>query len=314
MNTTQEKFKYTEQFLSLQGENVHTGKNSLWLRLFQCNLECRGFSQANPADPSTYKNVGNDYDLIDIKVLDDLPVFEYGCDSAYSVSRRYEHLVNQGTAEEICNGLTQILTNQYNPTGSFLHPYSGTQTHFCITGGEPLLRPNQRAIEAVVTEFAKRQNVPRFITIETNGTQKLSNDFKAFLGKLAVINEDEDHEWFWSVSPKLLNVSGEHPDSAIKPEVVMSYLYAASGAGLNSNLTLKFVLTNTQAAWDELDLTVRKFRDAGVASPVWIMPVGASKEQQETAEVKEIVYKALERGYNVSGRLHAHLLGNGMNT
>jgi len=152
------KIKYTETFRSFQGEGHNTGKNTLFLRLFQCNLECRGFGQENPADPTSYHPVGNDYDLIDIKVLEDLPVFQYGCDSAYSVSRKYEHLVHNGTASEICDRLEDLLRNEYNPDGKFLNPKTGEYTHFCITGGEPMLRPNQKAIIAIMEEFMRRGN------------------------------------------------------------------------------------------------------------------------------------------------------------
>jgi hypothetical protein len=44
------------------------------------------------------------------------------------------------------------------------------------------------------------------------------------------------------------------------------------------------------------------------------MPVGATKEAQETKQVKTIVAETLRRGYNVSGRLHAHMLGNELGT
>ena len=295
-------------------EGSHTGKATLWLRLFQCNLECRGFSQPNPADPDTYFPVGNDRDLIDIKVLEDLPVFQYGCDSAYSVSRRYEHLVHEDTANEIALQLQSLITTKYNPSGLFKNEHSGAETHMCFTGGEPLLRPNQRAIESIMKEFAKNRNLPNFVTVETNGTQKLSPAFKDFLKWLAIANDEDSHEWLWSISPKLLNTSGELLENAIKPEIVKSYIQACTESNLNFAGQLKFVVNNTQATWDELDLTVQKFRDAGIGFPVWIMPVGATKEQQETDDIKEIVYKALDRGFHVSGRLHTYMLGNGMGT
>jgi 6-pyruvoyltetrahydropterin 2'-reductase len=298
--------KYTELFRSFQGEGTHTGKNTLWLRWFLCNLECRGFGQEDPTNPETYKEVGNDRNLIDIKNLNELPIFEYGCDSAYSVAKKYEHLVYDHTAEEIADRLEAELVSPTNPQGLFKHPRSGAETHMCFTGGEPMMRQSQRAIESVMRELHSRGNMPKYVTIETNGTQKLSKEFVEFL--------EEFHiglggiEWFWSLSPKLFNTSGETARKAIKPDVIKSYQDQWTSGHL------KFVVNGTEATWQELEDTVDLFRQEGISFPVWIMPVGATKEDQETEQVKKIVSETLERGYNVSGRLHAHMLGNELNT
>ena len=65
--------------------------------------------------------------------------------------------------------------------------------------------------------------------------------------------------------------------------------------------------------WDELEDVVANFRAAGVKWPVYIMPVGATVEEQEMSagEVAEIAFK---KGYNVSGRLHCYLFGNAIGT
>lgn len=306
-----DKFKYTERFLSFQGEGTHTGKNTLWLRWFLCNLECRGFNQPDPTNPASYNPVGNDKDLIDIKVLEDLPVFEYGCDSAYSVARKYEHLVHEDTVVDLATKLEDILKSDFNPSGKFSHPHSGEEVHMCFTGGEPMMRPSQRGTIALMKEFYNRDNLPRFVTVETNGTQKISREYVDFLEWFSDVTGNSG-EWFWSFSPKLFNTSGETPEKAIKPEVVKSYQDAV--ANINSNGHLKFVVNGTKETWDELEGVVSEFRSAGVKYPVWIMPVGATKEQQEDGRAKEIVNEALRRGYHISGRLHCHLLGNGMNT
>jgi len=39
------KLRYSEMFYSLQGEGRYVGVPSLFLRLFGCNFECRGFGQ-----------------------------------------------------------------------------------------------------------------------------------------------------------------------------------------------------------------------------------------------------------------------------
>ncbi len=92
---------YSEIFRSIQGEGVYTGVPTVWLRLFGCNLECNGFGQDDPTDPSTYILPYQDIDLIDIKQVEDLPVFPYGCDSSYSWSKKFSKLQRRGEADEV---------------------------------------------------------------------------------------------------------------------------------------------------------------------------------------------------------------------
>ena len=300
-------YKYTELFRSFQGEGTHTGKNTMWLRLFQCNLNCNGFGQTDPTDESTYELPYETIDITDVTSLNQLPVFEYGCDSSYSWSKKFEHLAHQHSAEEIADRLENELRSETNPEGKFKHPKSGIETHMCFTGGEPMMRPSQRCIEAVMRELHKRNNMPNFVTIETNGTQKLSRDFRAFLEWFGE-HCDDQCEWFWSFSPKLFNTSGEESRKAIKPDIIADYQeYSPSGH-------LKFVVNGTTATWNELEQVVQEFQEAGIHYPVWIMPVGSLKEHQESDIVKDIVAETLSRGYHVSGRLHALMLGNEIGT
>lgn len=300
-------YKYTELFRSFQGEGHHTGKNTLWLRWFLCNLQCNGFGQKDPTNPETYELPYETIDITDVTNLNELPVFEYGCDSSYSWAKKYRHLAYNDTAQDIADRLEKELQSPTNPEGKFKHPKSGEETHMCFTGGEPMMRHAQRGIEAIMRELFVRNNMPNFVTIETNGTQKLSREFRTFLEWFGE-HCNEPCEWFWSFSPKLFNTSGEEARKAIKPEVIADYQeYSPNGQ-------LKFVVNGTKDTWDELESVVAEFREAGIHFPVWIMPVGATKEQQETEQVKEIVAESLARGYNVSGRLHAHMLGNELGT
>ena len=65
---------YSEIFRSIQGEGVYTGVPTVWLRMFGCNLECNGFGQKDPTDPSTYVLPYQEIDLKDISVPEQLPV------------------------------------------------------------------------------------------------------------------------------------------------------------------------------------------------------------------------------------------------
>ena len=37
------KYLYSEVFHSIQGEGHYTGRPTVWLRFFLCNLQCNGF-------------------------------------------------------------------------------------------------------------------------------------------------------------------------------------------------------------------------------------------------------------------------------
>ena len=68
-------------------------------------------------------------------------------------------------------------------------------------------------------------------------------------------------------------------------------------------------MNGRKECWDELDEVLPLFRNAGIDYPVWIMPVGATVEDQYK-DAGDVANMALERGYNVSARVHAYLWGN----
>lgn len=307
-------YKYSEIFKSIQGEGYYTGVPTLWIRWFLCNLQCSGFGQKNPADESTWELPYKEFDVSQVKRIEDLPVWNKGCDSSYSWAKKFKHLCPAGTAEEIADKLEGLLATEYNPHNHFTvvkkydvagmgEMLSVQDTHLCMTGGEPMMPQTQAAQIAVLQELERRKNLPRYITIETNGTQVLTPEMRTVISNFGYAGE-----WFWSVSPKLLHTSGEPAERAIKPEIVKSY-YDVSPHG-----QLKFVVSGTKASWDELEERVHDFRMAGVMWPVWIMPVGATVEEQSTDAVGEIANEAIERGYNVAARVHCYLWGNKIGT
>lgn len=300
---TDKQYAYSEIFHSLQGEGRYTGTPGPWLRFFGCNLQCDGFGQQDPTDPSTYKLPYKELDASQYTRLEDLPIFEYGCDSSYSWSAKFKHLIHKKSVSEICDEIEESMKSQWNPDGKFFHPNTYLHQHMHFTGGEPMRPPIQKAIVEIVSEMDNRMNPFHNMTIETNGTHKASPDFyqfftDAFRAGVRV---------FFSVSPKLRHVTGEVAFKAIKPDAVASYNEIGEGQ-------LKFVVNGTEDCWWELERAVKYFRDAGVLWPVWIMPVGATREQQETDETASIVREGLARGYKISGRMHCHLLGNKIGT
>ena len=299
------EYLYSEIFYSMQGEGHYTGVPTLWLRFFLCNLQCNGFGQVEPTNPSSWVLPYETLDTTPYKTMEELPVFPYGCDSSYSWAKKFKHMQRKGTPAEIADRMTALLKNDLNPQGLLKHPNSNQEVHMCFTGGEPLMKHAQEAVIGIMQHLRQVSNVPKYITFETNGTQELTPEFLAHFTNKGLF----PGEVFFSVSPKLWSVAGEKADKAICPEVVRGY-NLMSDAG-----QLKFVVNGSKEAWDELEETVAKFREAGVRYPVWIMPAGATVEGQKGlleghGSAGWIADEALRRGYNVAARVHAYLWDN----
>lgn len=303
-------YRYSETFHSFQGEGKYTGKSTAWIRFFLCNLQCNGFGQSDPTDPSTYVLPWLDFDVSSVDRVEDLPVWEYGCDSSYTWAKKFAHLVHRNTPAEICDILQDELKHESNPDGLFLHPATQQWHHMAFTGGEPML--NQDAMFDIMQEFFNRGNAPQYVTMETNGTRGFNNtDFSDFVrSHYGIVHpyDKSQREWFWSVSPKLWSTAGEKPSKAIKPDVVAEY------AQISNSGQLKYVVNGTPDSWTEVEQYTKMYREAGVNWDVYIMPVGATKEEQEDPMIAEIAMEAMKRGYHVSGRLHCYVFGNQIGT
>ena len=283
---------YSEIFKSIQGEGHYTGVPTTWLRFFGCNLECNGFGQDDPTDPSTYKLPYQDFDIIEVKNVEDLPVWKYGCDSSYSWSKKFAKIQKNESEEEVAKKLFDQMYNQ--------------NTHIAFTGGEPLMKAAQKKTIKILEEMERlcyEKFGKRFtnITWETNGTRPLETVLQNYLMQFK-----DQVEYFFSVSPKMFNTSGEK--DAVCPEIVKEYYDLSDGVG-----QLKFVCNGSDASWNEIEESIVKFREAGVMYPIWIMPVGATEESQDEL-AKEITIQTMERGYNVSARVHCYIFGNQIGT
>jgi 6-pyruvoyltetrahydropterin 2'-reductase len=298
--TVEKKFYYSEIFYSIQGEGHYTGVPTAWIRFFLCNLQCNGFGQLDPTNPDTHELPFEDFDVDSVKRVEDLPVWDKGCDSSYTWAKKFKKLMGQETPTAMANKIVDCIKNDSNQEVKFLHPVSKQNQHLCFTGGEPLMVTGQQAVVGIYNELKKQGNLPGSMTFETNGTQKLREPFLEWAKSI-------DTEIFFSCSPKLFTVSGEKPEKAIKPEIVAEYLQASTKG------QLKFVVGPLQREWDEMEETVEKFRSAGVDWPVWIMPTGA-REEEQTATAGSVAQKAFQRGYNVAARVHVYLFGNAIGT
>jgi 7-carboxy-7-deazaguanine synthase len=287
---------YSETFYSAQGEGQYVGIPSLWMRFFLCNLQCNGFGQKDPTDSSTYELPYETIDITNIDSVFDLPVFDKGCDSSYTWSKRYKHLITDKTVEEAVDELTALL-----PHGNFIHPATLNETHMVFTGGEPMLKNTQPGMIGVLDEFAKRDNMPNFVTVETNGTRPITDEFAEYINRCYTTREGK--EWYWSLSPKLWSTAGEKNSKAIKPEVIGRY------AEVSDKGQLKFVVNGSEESWNEVEEHTKAIRDAGCNFPVWIMGVGGTFEGLVQTEAT-IADEAIQRGYNYTSRVHVHIYGN----
>ena len=296
----EKKYYYSEIFHSIQGEGHYTGVPTAWIRFFLCNLQCNGFGQIDPSDPSTYELPFETYDVSQVKRVEDLPVWDKGCDSSYTWAKKYKHLMGQETPTVLAQKIVDALKTESNPEGLFLHPNSKQRQHLCITGGEPLMVTGQMAFMSIWDNLEINNNLPDSVTFETNGTQKLKDTFIDHVKQM-------NTEVFFSVSPKLWSVAGETAEKAIKPEIVAEY-HNLSKAG-----QLKFVCGHKDEHWDEMEQAIQKFRSAGIDWPVWVMPVGA-REEEQMQSAGAVAKRAFQRGYNVAARVHVHLFGNKIGT
>jgi organic radical activating enzyme len=281
------KIKIAELFYSIQGEGRYMGVPSVFLRTFGCNFKCSGFGMPKgelteeylAIDPSSYKSYG------------ELPLVSTGCDSYASWDPRFKHLSPLLDTDAIADAIVDTL------------PYKEWRDeHLVITGGEPLLGW-QRAYPDLLDN--PKMSGLKEITFETNGTQEISKEFGSYLHRWAH-HHDRDHlrEITFSVSAKL-SVSGEHPDEAIKPEVVCSYEELGT-------TYLKFVIATEDDAEEALE-AVDIYRAAGFSGHVYLMPVGGV-ESVYTLNNRRVAELAMKHGLRYSDRLQVPLFKNAWGT
>ena len=275
------KIKISELFYSIQGEGRYMGVPSVFLRTFGCNFTCDSFGMPR-GEKSNERNQVADR-IAEFKQYRDLPLVSTGCDSYASWDPRFKDLSPLLTTEAIVERIKELL------------PYKRwMREHLVITGGEPLLGWQRAFPDLLNNEFMHDLTE---ITFETNGTQRLTEDFKSYL---AAWTARDDREITFSVSAKL-PASGERWEDAIKPDIVCQYQQVGW-------TYLKFVVATEQDIYDALAATI-SFRDEGFNGEVYLMPVGGV-ESVYSLNNKNVALACMKHGLRYSDRLQVPLFKN----
>ena len=275
------KIKIAELFYSIQGEGRYMGVPSVFLRTFGCNFKCAGFGMSRGMSSEEAEEIASVAHMF--TKYEDLPLVSTGCDSYASWHPSFKELSPMLTSEAIADRIMEILPQDH-----------WEYEHLVITGGEPLLGW-QRAYPDLLNNPKMRDL--KEITFETNGTQKLTPDFKAYLAKW---NSTVGHELTFSISAKL-PASGEKWDEAILPEVVCEYEQVGTAY-------LKFVVATEEDIADA-ERAVEEFRTAGFKGHIYLMPVGGV-ESVYTLNARNVALAAMKRGWRYSDRLQVPLFKN----
>jgi len=278
------KIKVSELFYSIQGEGRYMGVPSVFLRTFGCNFTCDGFGLPRGEKSVERINIALNDEEQPFKSYKDLPLVSTGCDSYASWDPNFKHLSPLYDIDALANGIVDLLPHK-----------TWNEEHLVITGGEPLLGWQRSYPELL--DHIKMQDLKE-ITFETNGTQKLSKEFKEYLESWTT--NHPNREITFSVSAKL-PVSGEKWEDAILPEVVCDYETVGYAY-------LKFVIASEEDLTDAQQ-AVRQYRDHGFKGPVYIMPIGGV-ERVYSLNNRNVAEMAMREGWRYSDRLQVPLFKN----
>jgi len=275
------KIKISELFYSIQGEGRYMGVPSVFLRTFGCNFKCAGFGMSRGTVSTEAEDIAQVAHLYN--KYEELPLVSTGCDSYASWMPEFKELSPMLTSDAIANQIMEILPHK-----------RWVDEHLVITGGEPLLGW-QRAYPDLLDHPSMASL--KEITFETNGTQRLSDEFKSYLFKWSKQN---GRELTFSVSAKL-PCSGEKWEDAIQPNIVCEYEWFGT-------TYLKFVVATEQDVSDA-ECAVGAYRAAGFSGHVYLMPVGGV-ESVYSLNNRTVAEMAMQRGWRYSDRLQVPLFKN----
>jgi organic radical activating enzyme len=276
------KIKVSELFYSIQGEGRYMGVPSVFLRTYGCNFTCQGFGMPRGELSTEADKIAER--AIEFAEYKSLPLVSTGCDSYASWHPAFKDLSPMIETEGLAKAVVDTL------------PFKEWRDeHLVITGGEPLLGW-QRAYPDLLSQPCMKSL--KEITFETNGTMRLTKEFKNYLNNWS--QEKKHREITFSVSAKL-PCSGEPWDDAIKPEVVCDYENYGTAY-------LKFVIA-TEQDFADAERAVAEYRAAGFKGHVYLMPVGGV-ESVYALNNRAVADMAMKAGLRYSDRLQVPLFKN----
>lgn len=279
--------RWLEVFYSIQGEGLRSGTPSVFIRMFGCNLRCKGFGM-------DIGELSNEYLLVDPKKhkeVKTLPLVKTGCDSYAAWDVRFKHLTTQDTIDEL---LSQVVKSVYKNGTNKKFPLSGIDV--VITGGEPLLgwQSHYPELFAGLADLGCTN-----LTFETNGTRELSESLSQAIRTTTITV-------LFSISVKLKE-SGEPRSKAINTKAVKSLADCES-----SNSYFKFVVSKKETIQDVREV-LEIFRNEGIFLNVFLMPTGGAFEEYKKNS-SFVAKECLDNKWRYSPRLHIDLFGNSWGT
>ena len=268
-------------------DSRYMGVPSVFLRTFGCNFKCAGFGMPRGELSTEVEEIAHTHiEIESFQKYEELPLVSTGCDSYASWDPRFKDLSPMMESNGIVNRIMEILPHR-----------RWEDEHLVITGGEPLL-----GWQRAYPDLLDHPSMDRLkeITFETNGTQKLTPEFKEYLVQWQMPNMDFAREVTFSVSAKL-PCSGEKWEDAICPEIVREY----EDVGYTY---LKFVVATEQDV-NDAECAVGAYRAAGFTGPVYIMPIGGV-ERVYTLNNRAVAEMAMRKGWRYSDRLQVPLFKN----
>jgi len=261
---------------TIQGEGKYVGTPSIFIRTFGCNFRCKSFGLPSSVVTTEVDPIIAQHKLKPYNSIKELPIVKTGCDTYFSIYPKLKSISKDLTPDEIIEEV-KLLDGK-------------NKSHIVITGGEPLLGWQKHYAELISRLYVAGY---KHLTFETNGTQAISKEFGEYIANTLM-------DITFSVSPKLTN-SGEYVDTALRPEIVKSYIQYG-------DVYLKFVVSDSNDM-NDVSLFVKRYQEIGCNTDVYLMPCGGESELYNK-NTKLVADLAIQYGYKFSPRLHISLYGN----
>ena len=270
-------------FLSIQGEGIHAGRPSIFVRYAGCNLRCQfGLKCANLHTerdiPDNIKQVISNIDKYNS--VDELPVFPNYCDTYIGILPEFSKFwIKYETTDDLVKSILGLIENNKDNYPDL------SNVDIVFTGGEPMLHQNHMIDLVNKLIMYKLSN----ITIETNGTipMKNNNDWK-IIGKVINIT--------FSVSPKISSANYTMEETC-HPEVVKEY------SDYCDNLVLKYVVSDENDI-SNVKIYSSKYKEVGtIIDEICLMPCGGKADENFNDTQRRIFDLCVKYGYRYSTRL-----------